>query len=233
MKHQYFGDINDYRKYGILRALAAGGLNTTICWMLTENDKRTDGRNINYLRQPEKMRLFDPELFDALNYAVLEKRRRNIEWIRKLRLIPHARYHNQMLDDDLSAQQQYFNKLTTIARGTDLIFFDPDNGIEVKSVPKGKIGSHQYLHWDEIKRFWDLGYSILIYQHFPRVNRMEYVRKLSHALHTHTGAAEVIAFKTSTVAFFLLPQLRYRKDILSAVESIRSGWKGMIEVYQM
>ena len=35
MKNQYFGDINDYRKYGLLRILTNGGeVDTAVCWML-------------------------------------------------------------------------------------------------------------------------------------------------------------------------------------------------------
>lgn len=36
MKHQYVGDINDYRKYTLLRLLSSGGTNRIgVCWMLT------------------------------------------------------------------------------------------------------------------------------------------------------------------------------------------------------
>ena len=35
MKNQYFGDITDYRKYGILRVLESAGIKTGVCWMLT------------------------------------------------------------------------------------------------------------------------------------------------------------------------------------------------------
>lgn len=36
MKHQYVGDINNYRKYALLRALSADGANRIgVCWMLT------------------------------------------------------------------------------------------------------------------------------------------------------------------------------------------------------
>ena len=39
MKNQYFGDINDYRKYGLLRLIAKKtGLKIGICWMLTPDD---------------------------------------------------------------------------------------------------------------------------------------------------------------------------------------------------
>jgi hypothetical protein len=60
MKNQYFGDKNDYRKYGLLRILAdAGRLSIGICWMLTQDDGRTDGQFISYLREPRKWRAFD------------------------------------------------------------------------------------------------------------------------------------------------------------------------------
>lgn len=44
MKNQYFGDINDYQKFGILRAVADASLRTMVCWMLTRDDKKTDKR---------------------------------------------------------------------------------------------------------------------------------------------------------------------------------------------
>ncbi len=45
MKNQYFGDINDYRKCGLLRLLTGrGSLSTAICWMLAPNDRSPDGK---------------------------------------------------------------------------------------------------------------------------------------------------------------------------------------------
>jgi hypothetical protein len=233
MKHQYFGDFNDYCKYGILRAFSASGLKTTLCWMLTENDIRNDGGRIIYLRQREDFRFYDPDLFDALHHAVIKKDSRTILWIKKHRLISHARYLNEYVSDNINHRQQYFDRLSPIAQGSDLIFFDPDNGIEIKSKSKGKKDSNKYLYWDEIERFWKLGYSLLIYQHFPRVNRPGYIRKVSKALSKNIRTSEIITFKTSTVAFFLLTQSRHRKKIHSAVELIQEKWEGMIEVYRM
>ena len=40
MKNQYFGDVNDYRKYGLLRLLAHAGLKIGVCWMLTEDGRK-------------------------------------------------------------------------------------------------------------------------------------------------------------------------------------------------
>ena len=71
MKDQYFGDLNDYRKYGLLRMLAdAGSFRIGVCWMLTPPDGRRDGSRLRYLEQPERFRTHDPLLFDALHESV-------------------------------------------------------------------------------------------------------------------------------------------------------------------
>ena len=41
MKNQYFGDVNDYRKYGLLRVLQReANLRCVVAWMLTPDDGR-------------------------------------------------------------------------------------------------------------------------------------------------------------------------------------------------
>jgi hypothetical protein len=50
MKDQYFGDVNDYRKYGLLRALSSvTRLPIGVCWLLTGPDSRSDGEFRRYL----------------------------------------------------------------------------------------------------------------------------------------------------------------------------------------
>lgn len=54
MKDQYFGDINDYRKYWLIRVLQAEtGLRVLVTWMLTLDDGRRDGELRAYLDQPD------------------------------------------------------------------------------------------------------------------------------------------------------------------------------------
>ena len=50
MKNQYFGDVEDYGKYGLLKYMAKHDVTVAINWYLTENDKRTtDGKFIDYI----------------------------------------------------------------------------------------------------------------------------------------------------------------------------------------
>jgi hypothetical protein len=206
MKSQYFGDINDYRKYGLLRALTNGELKTAVCWMLTPDDGRGDGGFIDYLEQPEKWCHFDPLLFHHLAQTVLHNGVRNVSEIESSDLLPSCCFHSELVPDDREARATYHSHAMESARGCDLVFFDPDNGIEVKSKPYGRKGSSKYLYWDEIRRFWDAGHSLLIYQHFPRVRRAPFIEGEARQLMDGTGASEVICFRTSHVVFLLAPQ---------------------------
>lgn len=90
MKNQYFGDINDYRKYGILRGLAGDNFNMLIYWMLTTDDDRTDGKKTEYLDNPSKYESFDPQLFQNLKEQVKVKKRRDVKVVEEYSLIPNA-----------------------------------------------------------------------------------------------------------------------------------------------
>ena len=76
MKNQYLGDVYDYIKYGLLRQLnCRGRVSAVVCWMLTENDDRRDGNRVNYLKEPEAWRAFDPPVFDRLRQQVPDGQR--------------------------------------------------------------------------------------------------------------------------------------------------------------
>jgi hypothetical protein len=210
VKNQYFGDVNDYRKYGLLRALTNGEVKTAVCWMLTPDDSGGDGGFIGYLQQPEKWRHFDPPLFHHLAQTVLHDGVRNVSEIEASDLLPSCCFHSELVPEDREARVDYHQHAMESARGCDLVFFDPDNGIEVKSKPYGRKGSSKYLYWGEIEGFWDAGHSLLIYQHFPRVNRDLFMETKARQLMERTGAQQVISFRSSHVVFLLVPQAESR-----------------------
>ena len=206
MKNQYFGDINDYRKYGLLRILTGKGkIRTAVCWMLTEDDGRSDGEFIDYLQNPERWRHRDPELFDALGEC-LKQGIRDVGAADTHSVIPSAVYYSRLLTDNGDERRRYFQDFAVVAEGCDLVFFDPDTCMEVKSKPYGRKDSSKYLYWDELRETFNAGHSVLVYQHFPRVERDKFVRELGGEMMHCTGAPEVFSFRTPHVAFFLVSQ---------------------------
>ena len=207
MKDQYAGDVNDFCKYALLRRLSRD-LTLTVCWMRTPDDQRSDGARIAYLARPEVWREFDAPLFDGLRHLV-RRGRRSVCAIERARILEGARFHSALLPTALAERARYFARLEARAAGSDLLFFDPDNGLEIRSCPRGRRGSERYLYWDELARAYGRGCSVLVYQHFPRVDRRAYVRRMDGEIRDRVGAPRVFALATARVVFFLIPQRRH------------------------
>jgi hypothetical protein len=231
MKNQYFGDINDYRKYGLLRLLTnRGEIKTAVCWMLTPDDGRGDGGFIGYLEQPNKWQGFDAPLFERLRELVLRQRLRDVRGAETSAILPASRFASGFLPDDADGRARYFDAFVDLARGCELVFFDPDNGIEVKSKPYGRKDSSKFLYWREIERLWSAGHSLLIYQHFPHVKRRPYIEGKACELSVRTRAPEIISFRTSHVVFFLVPQADRLEFFEERSEKVGSDWERQILV---
>jgi hypothetical protein len=228
VKNQYFGDINDYRKYGILRQLVGNDLQLVMCWMLTEDDSGPDGKFIAYLEQWRKYRLHDEALFDVLGKAVVEDRR--VSAFESNQIISHANYVRSILGDSLDSRRAWERELKTVSRGADLVFFDPDNGLEVRSVRKGSRDSRKYVYWDELREVWDSGSSILVYQHFPRIKREDFLATLAVDFRNKLSAQQVAGIVTSNVVFVLALQPRHEDVIARRMMELEGKWSGQISL---
>ncbi len=231
MKNQYFGDINDYRKYGLLRLLSdRGKINTAVCWMLTADDGRSDGSLTDYLQQPLKWCRYDSELYEHLRDLVLARNLRDVRGVETVAILPSCRFAPGLLPDDLDGRAAYFETFAGVTEGCDLIFFDPDNGIEIKSKPCGRKDSSKYVYWSELIPTYQAGHSLLIYQHFPHVKRDPFIETKTRELVEKTGAREVFSFRTPWVLFLLVPQEQRREFFRDRSGEVVDRWGSQIAV---
>ena len=204
MKNQYFGDVNDYRKYGLLRTLANyGQLKIGVCWMLTADDGRTDGKFTTYLDKPQRWRQYDPQLFDLLYQWIAADRRRNVLLAENEKVLPGVSFHSKLLTASGDKRATYFDEMGEQLAGCDLIFFDPDNGVEVKSIAKGRRNSEKYIYWDEIVKTFQAGHSILLYQHFRREERTAFIQRIVTELQARLNPSKIYWFRSSQVVYCL------------------------------
>lgn len=230
MKNQYFGDINDYRKYGLLRALLApSDLRLLVAWMLTRDDGRTDGRSTGYVTQPAIWERFDSELFTALRGFLASDQERRVDLIEGTSLLPRAQFFADLVPNRRNAREGWSQALSDAACGYDLVFLDPDNGLEVRSKPPGRAGSCKYVYWSEVENLWNRGSSLLIYQHFPRQKRSTFIPKLTAELARRTGASGVEAFRTPHVLFLLAAQDQHAEALRLGIESVHRRWEREIQ----
>jgi hypothetical protein len=229
MKNQYFGDINDYRKYGLLRVLQSEGGRLLVAWMLTPDDGSRDGGRRSYLRDPGAWAHYDPELFAGLAELLRAAPAPAVSLIERSALLPRTAYYSAVVPDSATERDAWREGLLAAARGANLVFVDPDNGIEVRSKPIGRKGSSKYVAWREIRGLWDAGCSTLIYQHFRREPRAAFAGRVAAELRARTGARFVQALRTSHVLYLLAAQDRHARQFREAIARLPQRWGGQIE----
>jgi len=230
MKNQYFGDINDYRKYALLRTLCDCDTRLSVCWMLTPDDHGPDGKKTKYLDQRERWRHFAHELYDSLRGAVPYSRR--VAWAEETGILRSACFFSRLLNDSRVHRGLYFKDFLCCAHSSELVFFDPDNGLEVPSKPYGTKDSSKYLYWKELKDTWTAGHSVLLYQHFRRKKgekREDFISNVAAELRAQTSVAQVVAFRTPFVVFFLLTQPEHR-NLTGRAADVERVWGEQIRV---
>ena len=166
MKEQYVGDIGDFGKVLILKHLAGFGFEIGVNWVLTKNDNRGDGKHRDYIDYSGKDCLCrcDEEVFERIvSLARKEKGDRKIVDLENLirdfskRVVFYSKkYIGGRKRKDY--EDEAFAELSPDL--VDLVFFDPDNGID------GDEGtSSKHVYFLDLKRYWARGQSILTYHH--------------------------------------------------------------------
>ena len=234
MKNQYFGDINDYAKYGLIRALhAEARLRVLVAWMLTRderNDGLRDGELRSYLDEPDRWQRFDPELYRGLRNLLETNASRRVALIEQSPLLGPARYFSDIVPDDADHRGAWAKKLERASSRSELVFLDPDTGLEVPSQPYGRKGSSKYLYWREVQQIWRTGASVLIYQHFPHEKRTTFISRIAKELRKKTSSSLVEAFSTPRVLFLLASQREHARDLQRAIGRAAERWKPQISL---
>jgi len=111
-----------------------------------------------------------------------------------------------------------------------VVFFDPDNGLEVPSVPYGARASPKYLYWRELIASYLEGHSLLVYQHYPREARAEFHERIARQIALRLAPQALWALATSSVVYFLAAQHAHLDRMGDAIEEIESHWGREVEV---
>jgi hypothetical protein len=132
VQDRYAGDIGDFVKLGLLRALSQNRRLGIAWYRFPDEAHNGDGRHIDYLEKPEEYQSFDPELFHHLRNVVRSER--SIASL--LPAIGSVQSTDESLDVSHIAvklrrawRQAWFARVLDAVSSCDLVFADPDNGI--------------------------------------------------------------------------------------------------------
>lgn len=193
--------------------------------MLTGDDSRPDGNLVSYLGNSRRYRHCDPELFDWLKRVVESEGDRRTARLENSALLGPCVFQSRLLTDRPHERADYFADCANRFSGCDLIFFDPDNGLEIASRRHGSRDSCKHLYWDEVQTAFQSGASLLICQHFIREKRVDYTARLVRELRSRTAAPAIMSFSTPHVLFLLAAQFRHIGAFEERLPSIESAWR--------
>jgi hypothetical protein len=238
MQDRYTGDIGDYVKLAILRALAPGRVLGVAWWLYPdESHNNGDGRHTGYLDQPERWRAFDPAAFDHLR-AVVASDRRHVAALEDAGLLPGARFFREPVPTGGTARERrtartaWLGRLVAATDDCDLLFLDPDNGFETKDFDLGAARAGKSVALSELQALQRPGRTLLVYHHQTRM-RGGHDQELEHWGERLRGCGfrQVDALRASAYsarAFFLLdaaPELRARASALAGHSPGRLSWR--------
>lgn len=201
MQDRYAGDVGDFGKFSLLRALSVGR-SLGVCWYRCSGmgEMNNDGRHVSYLSQPEKYRMLDPVVFDAMS-RVVKSRRRSIAALETEMLLPGATYHGIEVPNDRADREVWFNGLVSRIGHCDLVFADMDNGFEWKKRSPKCIGR------SEVTSLRRTGRSLLFYHHQTRRKggaREEYSRFVQWLFDAGARHVEAVRLRPYSSRFYLL-----------------------------
>lgn len=243
MQDRYAGDIGDFGKYGLLRALCGDDLRLGVLWYAFEGDDEEspgDGRHIDYLREQDAdLRRCDPELFDLLRDIVVERRERSIGALETSGVLPQtAVFHGAKLmfdpdetpSDRRERRDQWLMDGLTAVEDADLVFVDPDNGLPIQTVQPTDDAGPKYAYYDDLLRCWERGQTLIIYQHTTRQGAIEQqIERRVVELRTHFGGAPGLMVlrwrRVSSRVYFIVPAREHADAVTSRVRTlIGSEW---------
>lgn len=158
MKNQYFGDIGDYGKYGLLRFLAKQGVKIGVNWYLTPDDGSNDGKILGYLKK-HKDRELDSELFDFISKRI-ESGERSVNLVKEYAIVPGASFYDEIVG--VPSRTIWHQKGIKELADKELVFCDPDNGPIGKKSINAK-GADKYIAPLEIADYYNQGQNVVYY----------------------------------------------------------------------
>jgi len=156
MKNRFYGDVNDYIKYGILDILAKKYRSIGINWYLTDDQhgKKGDGNIDRHITKEEDWKDFNSIIYGKLKTR-LQKGQRDIKYCRIDKVFDFNHEFNEQLpdntrrDDYEALRNGWHTRAKAHLSECDLVFFDPDIGV-IDQLSKSVVKNSEYCLTKEI-----------------------------------------------------------------------------------
>ncbi len=136
MQEHYLGDVHDFVKYAFLRSLAEQlDLRLGVNWYHTRTEPdSSDGDNRAYLSSCSGWESWEPDLFKRIE-GLQQLSERRFGRVRELGILPTSTiYYEDQVPIPMHDRREWHESARNALRDSPMVFLDPDNGFEVKSM---------------------------------------------------------------------------------------------------
>ena len=244
MQNKYVGDVGDFGKYGLLRDLGTGFALGMVWYLFSEDERNADGGFVTFLEPTPanliKFRECDPALYDTLA-GIVRDEDRSVTSVRERGVLPAGTvFHEDELTYEsmpgigpsakaarLARRSQWVERALDATQACDLVFLDPDNGIESGTQRHEKFGP-KFVYFDEVQSYLDRGQSVVIYHHFCRRGKApEQIRHQLVRLHERLGEygqIRALLFQRFGLrAFFVIAAPGHEADLSLGIRRFLEG----------
>lgn len=225
MQERYLGDSHDFIKFALLRHLHKEcGVRIGVNWHLTRPEDvdatdNNDGQKRHHLKGGGWEDLDSDLLKRIKRFEDPEKQR--LQNIKRWKILPeNTIYFSQPVPVDKRAS--WHERAQTALKDADLVFFDPDNGFEVKSMTGKR--SPKYALCCEAADYLSCGKIVVAIQFAGRgCSVEEQAKKIRRQLKKRSGAKYALPVirgrAAPNVLFFTLAPAGCAKEFKTALES--------------
>ncbi len=208
MRDRFVGDVGDFGKYGLLRALCGEDLRLGVVWYYVR-DRMTD-----YIGQPQRFQDCDPRLFEALRQLV-GNCQRSLAAVEASEIFPRETvFFGEPVPTHVEKRRAWAGRASIETECCRLIFLDPDNGLKSGSIPNSGV-SAKYVYHSELKPFVGRGQSLVVYHSLgmqqPHEQQVQAVAaKLRKELRIEGALWALLWHPYLSRVYFIVPNLRDR-----------------------
>jgi hypothetical protein len=193
MQEKYFGDIHDFYKYYFLKEITKD-YSLGIHWCIN-NYVELKNYGDKVLTQKEKNK--NEELYELL----VKNRHKNVKHIKPY--FPNKTKYFDKILENYFMDYLYEDDAIEALKTQDIIFFDPDIGIEIQSMTNSE--KYKYVTYRLLVKFWNLGKSLIIYQH-ERGDPKKTDEKINILYDLINRQANIITVKRDNVTYICVIQ---------------------------
>jgi hypothetical protein len=253
MQDRYAGDIGDFIKLGLLRALSFADdgisrLRVGVVWYLVPDESHNrDGRHIAYLDNGRplsgRLRRCDPDLYDRLGILV-SSGARSVAALEVSGVLPEGSLTARAVlsftgtsatsvsgrSARLARRSAWLQSAVSATAGCDVVFLDPDNGIAAEDAQPHLLAAIKYAFAHELLPFLDRGQSVIVYQHADRSTDVHtQARRKLHLLQRAVGVDPIGAVRSlrgPCRLFLVVPAAQHRDQLERRLEAMtqRGPW---------